>query len=74
MKLFTATLGTETNTFSALPTGLQNFRETCLFRGGDYGDPPPLLESYTYPNLKLNPGLTNADFDPKNPAYNFGIK
>ncbi len=35
------------------------------------GDPPPLLESYTYTNLKLNPGLTNADFDPNNPQYNF---
>jgi hypothetical protein len=38
------------------------------------GDPPVLLERYTYTNLKLNPGLTDADFDPKNPQYNFGLK
>jgi microcystin degradation protein MlrC len=41
MKVFTAALGTETNTFAALPTGMQNFRETCLFRGGSYGGQPP---------------------------------
>ena len=35
------------------------------------GDPPPLLESYTYTRLKLNPGLTDEDFDPNNPQYNF---
>jgi hypothetical protein len=38
------------------------------------GEPPVLLERYTYTNLKLNPGLTDADFDPKNSQYNFGIK
>jgi hypothetical protein len=38
------------------------------------GDSPPLLERYTYTNLKLNPGLTDADFDPNNPEYNFGSK
>jgi len=43
MKVFTATLGTETNTFASFPTGLQNFQETCLFRGGSYGDTPPLF-------------------------------
>jgi hypothetical protein len=31
------------------------------------GDKPPLDESYTYANLKLNTGLTTADFDDKNP-------
>ena len=30
-----------------------------------------LLESYGYEGLRLNPGLTDADFDPANPAYNF---
>ncbi|QDT09145.1 hypothetical protein K239x_10900 [Planctomycetes bacterium K23_9] len=34
-------------------------------------DPPPLQESYTYKNLKTNVGLTEADFDYKNPAYTF---
>ena len=38
------------------------------------GETPPLLERYTYTNLKLNPGLTDADFDPRNPEYNFGLK
>ncbi len=38
------------------------------------GGPPVLLERYTYTDLKLNPGLTDADFDPKNPEYNFGLK
>jgi len=32
-----------------------------------------LLESYAYKNLELNCGLTDIDFDPKNPAYNFGL-
>jgi hypothetical protein len=35
------------------------------------GDDPPLDESYTYANLKLNVGLTDADFDSKNPKYGF---
>lgn len=33
MKVFIACLGTETNTFSPLPTGEQTFRETMLFHG-----------------------------------------
>ncbi len=41
--IFTATLGTETNTFSSLPTGLQLFKETCLFRRGSYGDKAPMF-------------------------------
>ena len=32
------------------------------------GQSPPLEESYTYRNMKLNVGLTADDFDPKNPA------
>lgn len=30
-----------------------------------------LVESYGYEKLKLNPGLTDKDFDPKNPEYSF---
>ena len=30
-----------------------------------------VLEAYTYTNVKVNVGLTDADFDPKNPNYNF---
>lgn len=32
---------------------------------------PVVLEEYTYQNVKTNIGLTDADFDPKNPKYNF---
>jgi microcystin degradation protein MlrC len=42
-KIFTATLGTETNTFSPLPTGLNTFQESCLFRSGSYGDRVPMF-------------------------------
>ncbi|MCC7086276.1 MAG: DUF1571 domain-containing protein [Pirellulales bacterium] len=38
------------------------------------GGPPVLLERYTYTHLKLNPGLTDVDFDPHNPQYNFRLK
>lgn len=31
----------------------------------------PVIEEYTYLNLKLNVGLTDADFDSENPNYNF---
>jgi hypothetical protein len=30
-----------------------------------------VLEEYNYLDLKINVGLTDADFDPRNPAYNF---
>ena len=33
MKVFIACLGTETNTFSNMPTGLINFQETMLYHG-----------------------------------------
>jgi microcystin degradation protein MlrC len=42
-RIFTATLGTETNTFSPLPTGLNTFQDTCLFRNGSYGDRAPMF-------------------------------
>ena len=32
---------------------------------------PVLLEEYTYLNMKLNVGLTDADFDEHNSKYNF---
>jgi len=35
------------------------------------GSQPPLLEEYTYLNVKLNNGFTDLDFDHRNPAYNF---
>ncbi len=35
------------------------------------GGPPQLLEEYTYTDLKLNNGFTDADFDENNPNYRF---
>ncbi|MEN6449873.1 MAG: DUF1571 domain-containing protein [Thermoguttaceae bacterium] len=35
------------------------------------GGKPELMEEYTYLNLKLNNGFTDADFDIRNPSYNF---
>ena len=35
------------------------------------GQPEPVLEAYTYLNMKTNVGLTDADFDSNNPNYNF---
>jgi hypothetical protein len=35
------------------------------------GGQPVLLEEYTHTKLKINVGLTDADFDPDNPNYNF---
>ncbi len=37
------------------------------------GAPPPLIEFYTYVDLKLNVGLTDQDFDPTNKAYGFFV-
>jgi hypothetical protein len=36
------------------------------------GAVPELVEEYTYLNLKLNVGLTDADFDADNARYSFG--
>ena len=35
------------------------------------GVQPPIIEEYTYRNVKVNPGFTEVDFDPKNSNYNF---
>ena len=42
MKIFTALLGTESNTFSPFATGFQNFEETYLSRHGDHGENPAM--------------------------------
>lgn len=36
------------------------------------GQKPPVVEEYTYLNLKTNVGLNERDFDRKNPSYRFG--
>jgi hypothetical protein len=38
------------------------------------GDPPVLLEEYTYMNLQINQDFTDADFDVHNPNYHFNVK
>jgi hypothetical protein len=35
------------------------------------GGAPELVEEYTYLDVKLNNGFTDADFDPRNPSYAF---
>lgn len=42
-KIFTACLGTETNTFASIPTGHQLFEDTCLYRKGSYGKNIPMF-------------------------------
>jgi len=37
------------------------------------GAQPAMLEEYTYMNLKLNNGFTDADFDPHNEKYGFNV-
>ncbi len=36
------------------------------------GEVPLLLEEYAYDGIKLNPGLSDSDFDAANPGYAFG--
>jgi microcystin degradation protein MlrC len=40
MKLFCAALGTESNTFSPIPTSLQDFENFCAYRPGEIPDHP----------------------------------
>lgn len=42
-RIFTACLGTETNSFSPIPTGLGLFGRTMLVRAGDHGDSPGMF-------------------------------
>jgi hypothetical protein len=35
------------------------------------GEKPPLLEEYTYWNIRPNAGLTDRDFNPENPEYGY---
>ena len=49
MRLFAATLATETNTFSPLPTSLDNYKECCFVRPGEQpgGELPGLCTATT---------------------------
>lgn len=44
LKTFMACLGTETNTFSPMPTGLETFAESMLYRGDATQHPPMTLQ------------------------------
>ena len=43
MRLFTATLATETNTFSPMPTSLDSYRESEFFRPGEHPTDAPRM-------------------------------
>lgn len=43
MRLFAATLATETNTFSPLPTSLDSYRESVFLRPGEHPDDAPRM-------------------------------
>ncbi len=43
MRLFTATLATETNTFSPLPTSIENYRESVFLRPGEHPTDAPRM-------------------------------
>lgn len=45
MRVFTATLATETNTFAPLPTGMATFEQTCLYPAGRHPDRPTLFSA-----------------------------
>lgn len=45
-------------------------RYTAYGWGSD-ANKPPLIESYTYKDVRTNVGLSEADFDPQNPDYQF---
>jgi microcystin degradation protein MlrC len=43
MRLFAATLATETNTFSPLPTSLEAYKESVFYRPGEHPDDSPRM-------------------------------
>jgi len=43
MRIFVASFGTETNVFSPLPTGKQDFTDTYFFRDGGLSQPPVIF-------------------------------
>ena len=48
----------------------------CELYGWPLTDAPeglPLEESYAFCDVRLNPGLSDLDFDPANPAYEYGV-
>jgi hypothetical protein len=79
-----AVYGRKTQRIEAVLSGGQRERDACCrvivhfdsenklpIHIETYDGSGRLLEAYGYEDLKLNPGLTDVDFDPGNPAYNF---
>ena len=46
-------------------------RYVCYLWPEAEGEDPPVDEEYNYQDVKLNVGLTDVDFDPDNPEYNY---
>ena len=64
------------NDFSLAEIVLDPKRKLVLqYRSFGWPEPddegPPLLESYTYKDVQMNVGLTDMDFDVKNPDYGY---
>ncbi|MFN5511223.1 MAG: M81 family metallopeptidase [Burkholderiales bacterium] len=65
MRVFSATLATETNTFAPMPTGLQSYKAWGLFEAGRHPDRPTLFSGPLWAarqlrdelGLELNEGL-----------------
>lgn len=59
-RIFTACLGTETNSFSPIPTGMELFKSTMMVRDGRHGDRPNLfgLPLITWRNKSVERGWT----------------
>ena len=51
MRIFTASFGTETNTFAAIPTNRQSFLDTCYYPAGTHPEGATLL-SFVVPVLR----------------------
>src|SRR5271169_3080274 len=43
MRLFSATIATETNTFSPLPTSIEGYKESVFIRPGEHPEETPLM-------------------------------
>jgi hypothetical protein len=69
------TRGTGINDFSRAEICFDAERKLPLrysaYGWDENGGEGALLESYTYTDIKTNVGLSEIDFDPNNPAYNF---
>ena len=60
MRLFAATLATETNTFSPLPTGLASYRDTVFLPPGEHPEDAPCM--YTAPLFVARRRANRDDF------------